>query len=240
MEAAHQCLEKELRPALADEGVHILPYHELNAKQLPACKRYFAEIIFPVLTPLAFDPGRPFPHISNLSLNLAVLIRDAGGDERFARVKVPDSLPALVPLPLHNISKKRTRARRQESYVWIEEVIAANLDALFPGMQIVEAHPFHVTRDADIAIKELEAEDLLETIEEGVRQRKFGSVVRLQVNQEMPQHILADPQDQPGTGERRGLPRQRAARPEPPVRRGADRPPRPEVQALPAHRRRRN
>ncbi len=74
--------------------------------------------------------------------------------------------------------------------MWIEEVIAANLDALFPGMQIVEAHPFHVTRDADIAIKELEAEDLLETIEEGVRQRKFGSVVRLQVNQEMPQHIL--------------------------------------------------
>src|SRR5450755_1855316 len=191
VEAAHQCLEKELRPALADEGIHVVPYHELNSKQLQVCKRYFAEIIFPVLTPLAFDPGRPFPHISNLSLNLAVLIRDAGGDERFARVKVPDSLPALVSLTRsHRPSNKRTRTRRQESYVWIEEVIAANLDALFPGMQIIDAHPFHVTRDADIAIKELEAEDLLETIEEGVRQRKFGSVVRLQVNQEMPQHIL--------------------------------------------------
>src|ERR1039457_2485777 len=191
VEAAHQCLEKELRPALAEEGIHVVPYHELNAKQLQACKRYFAEIIFPVLTPLAFDPGRPFPHISNLSLNLAVLIRDAGGDERFARVKVPDSLPALVPLTRsHGPTSKRKRTRRQETYVWIEEVIAANLDALFPGMRIVEVHPFHVTRDADIAIKELEADDLLETIEEGVRQRKFGSVVRLQVNQEMPQHIL--------------------------------------------------
>jgi len=189
VETAHQCLEKELRPALAEERVHILRYDELNAKQLATCKKYFDEIIFPVLTPLAFDPGRPFPHISNLSLNLAVLIRDAGGNERFARVKVPDdSLSPLVPL--QSTSKKRTRSRREESYVWIEEVMAANLDALFPGMQIVEVHPFHVTRDADIAIKELEAEDLLETIEEGVRQRKFGSVVRLQVNQEMPHHIL--------------------------------------------------
>jgi polyphosphate kinase len=191
MDAAHQCLEKELKPALEEEGIHITPYSELNSSQLQVCERYFAEIIFPVLTPLAFDPGRPFPHISNLSLNLAVLIRDAGGDERFARVKVPDSLPALVPLTRSQRSAgKRTRARRKESYVWIEEVIAANLQSLFPGMQMVEAHPFHVTRDADIAIKELEADDLLETIEEGVRQRKFGSVVRLQVNQEMPQYIL--------------------------------------------------
>ena len=191
MDAAHQCLENELRPALAEEGIHILPYAELNARQLQVCERYFSEIIFPVLTPLAFDPGRPFPHISNLSLNLAVLIRDAGGDERFARLKVPDSLPALVPLTRSQKSaNKRSRARREESYVWIEEVIAANLNSLFPGMQIMEAHPFHVTRDADIAIKELEADDLLETIEEGVRQRKFGSVVRLQVNQQMPQHIL--------------------------------------------------
>src|SRR5450759_3901681 len=83
VEAAHQCLEKELRPALAEQGIHVVPYYELSSKQLQACKRYFAEIIFPVLTPLAFDPGRPFPHISNLSLNLAVLIRDVGGDERY-------------------------------------------------------------------------------------------------------------------------------------------------------------
>ena len=191
IDAANTCLEKELKPALAEEGIHILSYADLKPKQLQACKRYFSEIIFPVLTPLAFDPGRPFPHISNLSLNLAVLICDAKGSERFARVKVPDSLPALVPLTRSQKPRgKRARSRRSESYVWIEEVIAANLDALFPGMQIIEAHPFHVTRDADIAIKELEAEDLLETIEEGVRQRKFGSVVRLQVTQQMPQHIL--------------------------------------------------
>ncbi len=190
IDAVHQCLQ-ELTPALAEQGIHIVDHSALSAKQLLACKRYFTDIIFPVLTPLAFDPGRPFPHISNLSLNLAVSIRDAGGGEHFARVKVPDSLPALVPLTRpRKTSSKRSRTRRKEYYVWIEEVIAANLDALFPGMQVVEAYPFHVTRDADIAIKELEAEDLLETIEEGVRQRKFGSVVRLQVSQEMPQHIL--------------------------------------------------
>ncbi len=191
VEAAHHCLENELKPALSEEGIHIVPYAELNSKQLLVCKRYYSEIIFPVLTPLAFDQGRPFPHISNLSLNMAVLIRDAAGDEHFARLKVPDSLPALVPLTRSQKSAaKRSRPRREQSYVWIEEVIAANLDTLFPGMKIVDAHPFHVTRDADIEIKELEADDLLETIEEGVRQRKFGSVVRLQVNQQMPQEIL--------------------------------------------------
>jgi polyphosphate kinase len=190
IEAVHQCRE-ELTPALAEEGIHIVDHSALTSKQLMACKRYFSDIIFPVLTPLAFDPGRPFPHISNLSLNLAVSIRDANGGDHFARVKVPDSLPALVPLTSQRRSPtKRRRARRKEYYVWIEEVIAANLDALFPGMHVLEAYPFHVTRDADIAIKELEAEDLLETIEEGVRQRKFGSVVRLQVSQEMPHHIL--------------------------------------------------
>jgi polyphosphate kinase len=189
-EAALECLEKEVKPALTEEGIEVLSYSDLNAKQLEAAKKYFAEIIFPVLTPLAFDPGRPFPHISNLSLNLAVSIRDARGEERFARVKVPDSLPALVPLTKPRKQKKKRITRHKESYVWIEEVIAANLDALFPGMKVLEAHPFHVTRDADIAIKELEAEDLLETIEEGVRQRKFGSVIRLQVQKGMPQPIL--------------------------------------------------
>jgi len=158
IDAAHDCLERQLRPALAEEGLRILHYSELTAKQTATAERYFSEIIFPVLTPLAFDPGRPFPHISNLSLNLAVLIRDAAGQERFARVKVPDSLPALVPLTRPRKSvRKHGRPRREECYVWIEEIIAANLDALFPGMEVVEAHPFHITRDADIAIKELEA-----------------------------------------------------------------------------------
>ena len=134
-----------------------------------------------MLTPLAFDPGRPFPHISNLSLNLAVLIRDTAGQERFARVKVPDSLPATGPADAAAQSRRASAAGpgARSATSGSKQIIAANLAALFPGMEVVEAHPFHITRDADIAIKELEAEDLLETIEEGVRQRKFGSVVRL-------------------------------------------------------------
>src|SRR5215467_16272679 len=171
--------QRQLKPTLDNAGVRIFPYESLSEQQRQRAIRFFQETVFPILTPLAFDPGRPFPHISNLSLNLAVLIRDRNGEEHFARVKVPDSLPQLVhlfPMPLK--SPKRRQPKRTE-LVWLEEAIAAHLPALFPGMEILESHPFHVTRDADIAIKELEAEDLLETIEEGVRQRRFGSVVRL-------------------------------------------------------------
>jgi polyphosphate kinase len=187
---AYRCLAK-LRPELDLAGIRILEYPNLTETQLRVAARYFTETAFPVLTPLAFDPGRPFPHISNLSLNLAVLIRDGQGNERFARIKVPDSLPPLVPVNrVARPRQKRRRSQGQVELVWLEQVIAAHLASLFPGMQVIEAHPFHVTRDADIAIKELEAEDLLETIEEGVRQRRFGSVVRLMVGEDMPPHIL--------------------------------------------------
>jgi polyphosphate kinase len=186
---AHKCLD-EIGDALNDQGIHTLTYSELSESQRSRVATYFSETVFPVLTPLAFDPGRPFPHISNLSLNLAVLIKDQSGHERFARVKVPDSLPQLIPLSgTAPAGRKRSRPKRTD-LVWLEEVIAAHLSALFPGTEILESHPFHVTRDADIAIKELEAEDLLETIEAGVRQRKFGSVVRLIVTEEMPAAIL--------------------------------------------------
>ena len=186
---AHKCLHDEILPELAEAGIQILDYAALNEKQLAFADAYFQETVFPVLTPLAFDPGRPFPHISNLSLNLAVLIRDQGGVEHFARVKVPDSLPQFMPLKRAR-KKIRKRPPREEAFVWLEQVISANLPALFRGMHVIEAHPFHVTRDADMAIKELDAEDLLETIEEGVRQRRFGSVVRLVVGDDMPPHIL--------------------------------------------------
>jgi polyphosphate kinase len=186
---SHRTLHTQLLPALAEAGIQILDYAELDPKQLALADAYFTETVFPVLTPLANDPGRPFPHISNLSLNLAVLIRDKSGMEHFARVKVPDSLPQFVPLRRPR-KKVRKGAPKQDSFVWLEQVISANLPALFRGMDVIEAHAFHVTRDADIAIKELEAEDLLETIEEGVRQRRFGSVVRLQVGDDMPGHIL--------------------------------------------------
>jgi polyphosphate kinase len=186
---AHKCLDK-LMPALAADDIFVLDYADLSEAQLRRATRYFEGTVFPVLTPLAFDPGRPFPHISNLSLNLAVTIRDHSGQERFARLKVPDSIPQLVPLSPAPKSKKRDAKPRRIEVVWLEQVIAANLPALFPGMEIVQAHPFHVTRDADIEIKELEAEDLLESIEEGVKQRRFGSVIRLVVTPDMPAAML--------------------------------------------------
>ena len=188
---AHDCLANHLYPALSERGIHVLDYSRLAEMQQKVAAKYFTETVFPVLTPLAYDPGRPFPHISNLSLNLAVLIRDAAGNEHFARVKVPDSLPQLVAVNRSSQTKpKRKGPPRKVELVWLEQVIAAHLPSLFPGMKVLESYPFHVTRDADIAIKELEAEDLLETIEEGVRQRRFGSVVRLMVSDDMPSHIL--------------------------------------------------
>jgi polyphosphate kinase len=186
---SRRCLEK-LLPELREQGIHIHDYAALNATQLERATAYFAGTVFPVLTPLAFDPGRPFPHISNLSLNLAVLIRDQAGKERFARVKVPDSLPQLVRLNAPSNSETKHGRVKRVDLVWLEQVIQANLPKLFPGMNVLESHPFHVTRDADIEIKELEAEDLLESIEEGVRQRRFRSVMRLMATVDMPAPIL--------------------------------------------------
>ena len=186
---ARQCFDN-LSEALNEAGIFVHQYTELSEAQKRRLATYFTETVYPVLTPLGNDPGRPFPHISNLSLNLAVMIRDPRGQEHFARVKVPDSLPQLVPVNgAGKGSAKRARPQRVE-LVWLEDVIAAHLPELFPGMEVLESHPFHVTRDADIAIKELEAEDLLETIEEGVKQRKFGSVVRLVVTRDMPAPTL--------------------------------------------------
>ena len=190
MYAARDCLLNELLPRLHEAGIHILDYPELNERQLAYVKSYFEEVVFPVLTPLAFDPGRPFPYISNLSLNLAVTLRDEDGLERFARVKVPGTLPHLVPLRRSSGAvRKDGTVPHHHYFVWLEHVIAANLEALFPGMQIVAAHPFRVIRDADMAIQELEAYDLLETMEESVRQRRFGSVVRVTINEAMPTDI---------------------------------------------------
>jgi polyphosphate kinase len=187
---AHRCW-RELVDSLRDAGVHIMDYADLNEKQRRYANEYFAETIFPVLTPLAFDPGRPFPHISNRSLNLAVLIRGKDGQDRFARIKVPGTLPQFVRLTPVRKSNGKRRPPREQHFVWLEQVIAANLDSLFPGMEIVESHPFHITRDAELAIKELEAEDLLESIEAGVRQRRFGDVVRLKVTGDMPEAMLS-------------------------------------------------
>ncbi len=192
MDAARATWHRDLVPALETEGILVRGWSELSSRQKAEMTEYFEQFIFPILTPLAVDPGRPFPHISNLSLNLAVLIRGADGQERFARVKVPSQLPRLLPVgrPASNGRGGKGAAaagpRRAETFAWVEDVIAANLDALFPGMTVLEAYPFHVTRDADMVIQELEAEDLLETIEQGVRARQFGSVTRLKVPPAMP------------------------------------------------------
>lgn len=190
MAEARECLRDDLLPQLSQAGVHILDYEALNEKQKANVDSYFEEVVFPVLTPLAFDPGHPFPHISNLSLNLAVVIRDENDQDLFARVKVPGTLPRLVPIKRSSGSvRKDGTVPFHHYFVWLEQVIAANLDRLFQGMRVVESHPFRVTRDADTVIQELEASDLLETMEQSVRQRRFGSVVRVSVNDAMPTHV---------------------------------------------------
>ena len=189
MVQSRECLRDDILPRLSEAGIHILDYDALNSKQKEGVKSYFDEVVFPVLTPLGFDPGHPFPLISNLSLNLAVLIRE-NGHHHFARIKIPGTLSRLVPIKRSSGSvRKDGTVPHNHYFVWLEQVVAANLDALFPGMELIEAHPFQVIRDADFVIQELEASDLLETIEDGVRQRRFGSVTRVTVNNEMPTHI---------------------------------------------------
>ncbi|HEX5045071.1 MAG TPA: polyphosphate kinase 1 [Candidatus Polarisedimenticolaceae bacterium] len=180
MLAARACLEERLLPELAAAGIRVTEHRSLDPTARAALRSWFERTVFPVLTPLAFDPGRPFPHISNLSLNLAVLLRDLEGRERFARVKVPGTLPRLVPV----------HTGGERVFVWLEDVVAAHLEALFPGMHVLESHPFRVVRNADFEIQELEAADLLETVEEGVRRRRFGEVVRLTVRQGIADRVL--------------------------------------------------
>ncbi len=181
---------RDLLVQLKKAGIYVYDYAELNERQKLIADNYYEEVVFPVLTPLAFDPGHPFPHISNLSLSLAVVIRDEDDQEVFARVKVPDSLPRLVPLKRSSgWVRKDGTPPHNHYFVWLEQLIAANLQTLFPGLHILETHPFRVTRDADLEIQELEAEDLLESMEQSVRQRRFGSVVRVTVNDSMPGRI---------------------------------------------------
>ena len=189
--AAHECWAKELVPALASAGLRIADLADLTEDQRNFANTYFQDTIFPTLTPLAFDPGRPFPHMSNLSLNLAVVLRGADGIEHFARVKIPDTLPQLVPVTVAAKSKSRTKMQiKEQVFIWLEQLVTANLSTLFPGMEILEAHPFHITRDADSDIQDLEAGDLMESVEEGVFQRRFADVVRVEINEAMPASVL--------------------------------------------------
>lgn len=183
-----RCWRDTLLPKLENANIHIVNYQDLKRRQQKKLSDDFERDIFPVLTPLAFDTARPFPHISNLSLNLAAIIRDPDtGVQHFARVKVPDSLPRLVPLiPL---DPDELLLPSVQKFVWVEQVIAANLAHLFPGMEVVATYPFRITRNNDMEIQEEEADDLLLTMEENLRQRHFGFVVRLEIEEDMPDDI---------------------------------------------------
>ncbi len=185
MNEAYAFYREELAPELAAANIRLLDLAELDATQRASLDSLFLDRIFPILTPLAFDQGRPFPHISNLSFNVAVVVRDPGGPEHFARVKIPDSLPQFLP-----VHPPGGNPAGRSAFVPIEQLVRANLEHLFPGLEIVRAHAFRVTRDADVAIKELETDDLLESIEEAVWQRRFRDAVRLQVDAEMPESMV--------------------------------------------------
>ena len=176
---ARVCLHEYLLPALADRGVRLVSMGDLTPAEWLAVDEFFESQVFPVLTPLAVDPGHPFPYISNLSLSLAVEIRDpVRRIDHFARVKVPKSLPRWVPFG------------RANHFVPLEQVIGANLGALFPGMEILGWYAFRVTRYSDLEVATVdEAEDLLEMIEQQVFERRFSEVVRLEVQPTMPVHL---------------------------------------------------
>jgi polyphosphate kinase len=186
----HENFEQTLRPRLKEQGVYLLNYVDLNQEQRQYLKSFYQQQIFPVLTPLAVDPGHPFPHISNLSLSLAVVVRDSKtGAEHFARVKVPQVLPRFVELP-EDLRVLQEGNPALWTGVPLEQIIAHNLESLFPGMTILEYYPFRITRDADFDLAEDEADDLLLAIEQNVRQRRLGgSVVRMEINPSMPQTI---------------------------------------------------
>jgi polyphosphate kinase len=177
------CFRDDLHPQLKDAGIHLLRMSEATEEERRALAKLFAAEIFPVLTPLAFDPGHPFPYISNLSLNLAVVVTDKKKQERFARVKVPDVLPRLIEVP------RLTEETRETRFVWLEDLIGDNLGMLFPGLNVSEWYVFRVTRNADIEIEEDEAGDLISSIAESLRMRRYGSVVRVGIETDMPARI---------------------------------------------------
>jgi polyphosphate kinase len=176
------CFEGSLRPALAEHGVHVVSFEELDDEQRADLAQHFRRVIFPALTPLAVAPGRPFPYISNLSLSLAVLVRDpSGGETVFARVKVPtEILPRFVTVRPVDEPAGGAGPSGTATLVPLEDVIAHHLDALFPGMEIVDYDVFRVTRDADLEVSD-DAADLLQAVEDELRRRRFGEIVRVEI-----------------------------------------------------------
>src|SRR5919197_3903355 len=170
--------KRELRPALADAGIVVGEVEDCSRKELEELGQRFERELFPILTPLAVGPGQPFPYISGLSLSLGIFVRDPeSGDERFARVKVPGLLPGFLPIGGGGL------------FLPLERVIRHFLPRLFPGMEIVECCAFRVTRDADFEVSD-EADDLLEAVQDELRRRRFGDVVRVEVSGSVSQRML--------------------------------------------------
>lgn len=180
-----QVFLESVRPALAEEGIRIVGWADLSEAERNQLSTYFHEQVFPVLTPLAVDPAHPFPFVSGLSLNLAITVKspDDGG-EHFARIKVPDNVDRFVELKNADAESQSIR------FLPMEELIAAFLPVLFPGMEIVEQHAFRITRNADMSVEEDRDEDLLQALERELARRRFGSPVRLEVADDMTEHML--------------------------------------------------
>ncbi|MGC9666283.1 RNA degradosome polyphosphate kinase [Planosporangium sp. 12N6] len=184
-----RCFAAEVQPALAAEDIRIVRWAELSAPERERMRAYFREHVFPVLTPLAVDPAHPFPYISGLSLNLAVVVRDPdGGPELFARVKVPNNVPRFVAVEREDGVSRDGGA--PDRFLPVEDLIAAHLGQLFSGMQVVEHHLFRVTRNADFELDEDRDEDLLQALERELARRRFGPPVRLEVAASISDRVL--------------------------------------------------
>jgi polyphosphate kinase len=182
---------KTIIPELSKNNVNFLNYNNLSVKEQEKLQNYFDEEIYPVLTPLAFDPGRPFPYISNLSLSFAIQVEKPNGQLHFARLKIPSILPRIINVD--DILRGKPDLPKSDfstNLIWIDDLIKNNLPSLFPGLKIISAHKFRITRNTDINIQEDEADDLLSVIEENIKRRKFGSVVRLSVEKDMPRFMI--------------------------------------------------
>jgi polyphosphate kinase len=196
----------DLLPALMSAGIEILPHADLTEEDQDALSTVFEREIFAVLTPQAIDRGRPFPHVSGRSLNLIVVLRSPAAGFRFARVKIPATLPRFVRVPLVAATSDERSGDDHARFTWLEQLVGAHLPRLFPGNDIVAAYPFHVTRDADIELDDEDddddALDLLTTMSASLTQRQFGPVVRLMVDDTVPAEVREWLVDHLGTSER--------------------------------------
>ncbi len=176
---------------LKENNIIISCMEDLSEEEQNILAEYFHQEIYPVLTPLAFDPGRPFPYISNLSLSFAIQVKKPNSELYFARLKIPSILPRLIRLE-DIIPNKKSESDDDftANYIWLDDLIKNNVNSLFPGLEIISAHKFRITRNTDLAIQEDEADDLLAIIEENVKRRKFGSVVRFEVEKDMPNFMI--------------------------------------------------